>query len=269
MKFDGNLAWKQASAAMAANRELLLALAGVFFFLPSFALIMLFKQPQVPAGATPEQVMAAAQPFMAAIGPWLVIGSVVQALGQLTLFELFGRSSGRPTVSEALRTALGSMFTYLVVQLLTGFMMTLVLVLALALGGIVSTILGAVLGVYLVCQAYARIFTAGAVIVLEDRFNPFTVLMRAFSLSRGNGFRLGNFLFLLVIAMIVGFMVVTVIVGIIAALTLGQGRAAEMLTGFFSSVVSAVAVAYFVAIVTAVYRQLTAPAAERSPTPFD
>jgi hypothetical protein len=268
MKFDGNLAWKQASAAMGANRELLLALAGVFFFLPSFALIMLFKQPPVPPGATPEQMLASLEPFLASVGPWVVIASAVQALGQLTLIELFGRG-GRSTVGEALRRGLASLLSYVAAQLLIGFMMMAVLFVALGLGSIVSPVLGLVLAGYLVCQAYARFLTAAAVIVLERRINPLTALVRAVALSRGNGFRIGNFLFLLVIAFTVAVMVLTIVLGIIAALTMGQGRAADIVTGFFSSAATAFAVAYFAAITVAIYRQLAGPARESASAPFE
>lgn len=268
MKFDGNLAWKQASAAMKANRHLLVALAGVFFFLPSFALIMLIKQPQVAPGATPQQMMAVLQPFLSTMAPWFVVGSVVQALGQLTLIELFGRGRGS-TVGDALRRGLAALLSYVVVQLLVGFMLMLVLVLAMAIGGLVSPVLGLGLGLYLVCLAYGRLLTAGAVVVLERQINPVTALARAVTISRGNGFRLGNFLFLLAMAVFVAMMVLTLVIGIIAALTMGEGRASEILTGFFSSAASAVAIAYFAAIVVAIYRQLTGDAAEQAGAPFE
>lgn len=268
MKFDGNLVWKQASAAMATNRELVLALAGVFFFLPSFALIMLFKQPQVPPGGTPEQMLAVLRPFLATMLPWVIVGSVVQVLGQLTLLELFGRG-GHATVGEALRKGLGVLLSYVAVQMLTGFLMTMMLFLAMGLGSIVSPILGLALGVYLVCQVYGRFVVAGAVIVLERRKNPIAALIRAVALSRGNGFRIGNFLMLLVVAFFLTFVVLTIIIGIIAALTMGEGRASEILTGFFSSAVTAFAVAYFAAITVAIYRQLVGEAAEQALAPFD
>lgn len=255
MKFDGNLAWKHASAMMAGNRDLLLALAGVFFFLPSFALIMLFKQPQVPPGATREQMMALLEPFIASVLPWLIIGSLVQALGQLTLIELFGRR-GRLTVGEALRHGLGALPSFIVVQLLIGFAISLVLFLAMGLGGVVSPILGLALGIYAICQLYGRFIAASAAIVLERQLNPFRALARAVALSRGHGLRIGNFLFLLAAAALFVFLVVTVIVGIVAALTLGQGRPAEILTGFVSSAATALVLAYFMAIIVAVYRQL-------------
>jgi hypothetical protein len=268
MKFDGNLAWKQASAAMKANRDLLLALAGVFFFLPSFALIMLIKQPQVPPNATPEQMVAIMQPFVATAMPLFVIGSVVQALGQLTLIELFGHGR-QSTVGEALRKGLGALITYVLLQLLIGFLTSAVLVLTVSLGSVVSPILGVLLATYVVSQVYGRFMTGSVVVVLERQRNPFTALARAIGLSRGNGFRIGNFLFLLAIAFVVVFMVLTIVTGVIVSLALGQGRAGEIVTGFFSSAVTALAVSYFTAITVAIYRQLAGETPESISAPFD
>jgi hypothetical protein len=261
-KFDGNLAWKHASAAVRANRHLLLALAGVFFFLPSFALIMLAKQPQVPPGATPEQMMVVLQPFIQEMAPWFVVGSIVQALGQLTLFELFGRSE-RATVGEALRAGLAALPSYVVVQLLTGFAMTFVLFLVMGVAGLVSPLIGLAVGIYIVCLAYGRFVTAGAVIIVERQKNPFTAIGRAVALTRGNGFRVGNFLFLLAISFFVAFMVLTLVIGILTALTMGEGRGAEILTGFVSSAATALAVSYFAAITVAIHRQLMGRLAEQ------
>ena len=262
MKFDGNLAWKQGTAMIRGNRDLLLPLGGVFFFLPSLALIMLIKQPQLAPGATPEAMMAQLRPFIASVLPFAALGSVLQSLGQLTMLELLG-DGPRSTVGQALRKALGAFPTYFLTQMLTGFMMGAVLVLVASLGGVISPALGLMLGLYAVCQAYGRFLVAGPVIVAERLRNPFVALVRSVALTRGASFRIGNFLFLLAAAVFFAFMVVTIVFGIAAALTIGQGRTADIVTGFISSGVSAAAMAWFMAIIVAAYRQLAgAPASE-------
>ena len=87
--------------------------------------------------------------------------------------------------------------------------------------------------------------------------------------SRGNGFRIGNFLFLLATASFFVLMVLTFLVGIAAALTLGEGRTADIVAGFFSSVATAIAVSYFAAIIVAIYRQLRGNSPEQAGRPFD
>jgi cation transporter-like permease len=76
------------------------------------------------------------------------------------------------------------------------------------------------------------------------------------ALSRGNGFRLGNFLFLLAIAFFIVVGVLTILIGILAALAMGEGRASAILSGSVSSAVTAFALAYFAALAIAIYRQL-------------
>ncbi|MBV1690571.1 hypothetical protein KRR38_23560 [Novosphingobium sp. G106] len=268
MKFDGNLVWKQATATMAVHRDLVLALAGVFFFLPSFALIMLIKQPQMAPGGTPEQMMKVLEPFFASAAPWFLLASIIQSVGQVTLLQLFG-SAGRSTVGQALRAGLSALPTYIAMQLITGFLMTMVLFLVVGIASLISPVLGVALGIYAACQAFGRFVAGGAVVVLEREKNPFAALLEAVALSRGNGFRIGNFLFLLATATFFLLMVLTFLVGIAAALALGEGRTADIVAGFFSSVATAVAVSYFAAIIVAIYRQLRGNSPEQAGRPFD
>ena len=56
--FDSSRAWADASAAVSINRDVLLALAGVFIVLPAFAIMVLlpFSAPQ--QGITLQALMA-------------------------------------------------------------------------------------------------------------------------------------------------------------------------------------------------------------------
>ena len=66
---------------------------------------------------------------------------------------------------DALRKGLTALLSYVLVQLLTGFMMMSVLFLAVGVGGLIHPVFGLGLGFYLAAQAYARFVLAGAVIV--------------------------------------------------------------------------------------------------------
>jgi hypothetical protein len=71
MKFDSNLAWSQASATVSANRDLVLALGGVFFLLPQLVLAEFMPDPPASApGASPQETLAAMQGFYRQILPW-------------------------------------------------------------------------------------------------------------------------------------------------------------------------------------------------------
>lgn len=268
MKFDGNLVWKQATATMAANRDLVLALAGVFFFLPSFALVMLIKQPDLAPGPTPEQMMKVLEPFFANAAPWFLLASIIQSVGQVTLLQLLG-SGGRATVGQALRAGLGALLTYIAMQLIIGFLISVLLFFVGGMASMISPVLGLALGIYVACQAYGRFIVGGAVVVLEREKNPFAALLESVALSRGNGFRIGNFLFLLATAAFFLLVVVKLLVGILAAVTLGEGHTADIISGFFTSVATAVGVSYFAAIIVAIHRHLRGNSPEQAGRPFD
>ena len=84
MKLDINLVWQQASAAVAANREVLLALAGVFILLPRLA-FELFAPP-APATNTGMDLDAMAQVmqgYYISVAPWLLAVTLVETVGTL------------------------------------------------------------------------------------------------------------------------------------------------------------------------------------------
>ena len=78
MKFDASRAWKEASEAVTANREVLFAIAGVFILLPTLAFSMLFPQPQPPAGLQGEAAMQFALDYYGSIAPWVIGMGVVE-----------------------------------------------------------------------------------------------------------------------------------------------------------------------------------------------
>ena len=57
------------ASAVSANRDVLLALAGVFFVLPSFAFALLYPQPEPPAGAAPSTSRSYTQASRGAVTP--------------------------------------------------------------------------------------------------------------------------------------------------------------------------------------------------------
>ena len=63
MKLDSSLAWKQANAAISANREVLLALAGVFFLLPRLAFQLLAPTPPTATAGASDAWLVAMQAY--------------------------------------------------------------------------------------------------------------------------------------------------------------------------------------------------------------
>ncbi len=274
MKFDGNQAWKQTAAWVSANRDVLIALAGVFFLLPSLAVNLFAPQPASVTGMTPEQIVAVTRAYYLRSLPYIIPMLLFQALGILTILTLF-TDRQRPTVGVAIRQSLSGILGYIVAQLLPGMAIGVV-------GGIIAFVIGIAAGsagasltgpliillivaiVALAIYVFTRCSLTGPIIAVENVRNPIAALVRSWRLTRGNVVRMALFYVLLAILVVVILSVVTSLVGIIAALALDARNAALVSTVVSATLLAAVTV-YFVAILGAAHRQLTGPAqADRS-----
>lgn len=259
MKFDSNRAWKEASATVSANREVLFALAGVFFMLPSLAFALLYPQPQAAPDMQPEQAMAMVQEFYVAALPWLIPITILQGVGTLSLMALFTDRT-RPTVGEAIRLGFAALVPYILAQLLFG----------LAVGGIGALLIGVaaatgimplavVVGFAVVTFAiYGLVRTAlsAPVIVVEGERNPVRALARSWRITQGNALRIFVFFLLLGIVALLVTGVASGLIGIVAALVAGP-KGAEVAGAIVSSAFGAVITLYMVSVLASVHRQLS------------
>ena len=107
MKFDMGAAWNEAMRLLAANRQVVAIVAGVFFFLPYLAFMLLFMnqmealEASQMANPDPGAVGKAMFGFYGEIWWVLVLMAVIQAIGMLGLLALLTDRS-RPTVGQAL-----------------------------------------------------------------------------------------------------------------------------------------------------------------------
>lgn len=263
MTFDSNLAWKQASAAVSANRDVLLALSGVFFLLPSLAFSLFLPQPQPAAGMDEKAILALMSAYYASAAPFIIPMVLVQAIGTLSMLTLFTDRS-RPTVSEAIRRGGGGILPYLAAQVLLG--------LAVGVGG--GTVLGIAgltgqplfVGVAVTAVLLAAVYVAvrtslvAPLVAVEHMRNPVAALRRSWLLTRGNSVRLGLFYLLVIIAFVVIVSIVMALAGIVLALVAGA-ETARIASAVLSAVFGAVMTIFIVSILAAVHRQLAGPSA--------
>ena len=273
MKFDSNRAWKEATSAIAANRDVLLALAGVFFLVPSLAFNLLFPQQQAempvpersgaPSGEAMAEVLQQMQQMHTEALPWVMPMAIFQAVGTLAILTLFTDHS-RPTVGEAIRRGLGGVLTYFGSQILLAFGLAIVggvlIGVAAATGSAMLMVLA--VGIVIVGALYAAVKTSlvAPVIAVEGQRNPVAVLQRSWRLTKGNSVRIALFYLLLLVAFLVIMMIVSAILGIVLALLAGQ-EGAQIGAAVISSVLGAAMTLYFVAIIASIHRQLAGPSA--------
>ncbi|KHK92522.1 lipoyltransferase [Novosphingobium malaysiense] len=280
MKFDSNRAWLEAMAAVRANRQVLLAVAGVFFLLPTLLSTVFLTDVQAQifeAMNSPETVESI---FSANLGLFLVFGiggMLVQSVGYLTVMALLS-DRVRPTVGEAISAALRALPTLIGVVLLTmagTFLASLIL--ALLLGGIVGLILGkgaasALVAITLLAAlvyAAAKLSLVIPVVVNEGIGNPLAAMVRSWQLTRHNSLRLFGFFVLLMIAYLaVAFTATVALVGPVA-LILGEGRALTLYTGVISGAISAITSVVLVAVLAYTHRQLAGPSPDAIAETFE
>lgn len=260
MKLDTGKAWNDATRMFGANRELVLVLAGIFFFVPLMILLIALFGAQIDFGGPnaepdPERV---AQQINAVIGTYwwaILLVSLGQMAGAVAIIGLLG-DPGKPTVGEAIGLIPRLILTVIAAQILTALAAQALPLLAgalpLAVRGIVNLIL-----LPITIYITVKLSLAAAVIVIERQLNPLKALARSWNLTKGNSLRIFLFYLLLIIAVAVVGIVAAIGVGLILALL---GDRAQQIGG--AIVLSALIAGYYAlsyAVTTAIYRQLAGP----------
>jgi hypothetical protein len=219
-----NRAWNDALRLLRLSREVILLVAGVFFFLPYCAFMVMAPNPLAETGAATADAHAIAErlvEFYSQVWWVLLLIVVLQAVGMLGLLALL-TDRRRPTVGQALKTGVAKMLPYIAAYMLWGFVLgTAALILA-ALAGATGL---AALGVLVVLAAFVvwvvlfvRFSLVAPVLVKENIANPLTALGRSWALTRGNGWRLFFFFFLLLVTYVVVMIVTSIVFGTIFSL---------------------------------------------------
>lgn len=265
MKFNSSLAWQQASAAVSANRAVLLPMAGVFFLLPRLLLSLVIPEPPVNQGVSPDVMMAQMQQFYIQLLPWAIPMMLFQATGTLGMLTLFTDRS-RPTVGEAIKLGAKGVLPYLLAQILFGF--GIALVLGTVIGAIGATIRPAspailllvAAGMVAVLAAYIRIMLVAPVVAVERVYNPVAALKRSWMLTQGNTGRLALFLGLIVLVALVAL---GALVGILGSLVtvIGGSEWGKIASAAITAALAAVMMVYLSAVLATIHRQLAGPSA--------
>ena len=275
-KLDLERAWNEATALLSANRDVVLIVAAVFFFLPNVistlilpsqdALIMQIEamgdQPD------PEEIFALFGDYFA--GSWwiyLVFG-LVQAAGVLGLLALLTDRS-RPTVGEALAFGGKALIPYIVAQILLGLAVILTPILLIALGAAINPGIAALLGIVgivLMIYIWVKFSLLSPVIAIERVMNPIKALARSWRLTKGNSLRL----FALYVLLIVALLVLSLVAGLVFALFGVLGETVGLLaTAIGGGLISMAFTTIMLAVLAAAHRQLGGGSAEAARRTFE
>ena len=255
--------WDEATGALLANRDVLVAVLGVFSILPNFTLQMLAPVPEPVAGQQAAQMLDRLGAYFDANWAVVVAAIAVQFFGTLVTLALLA-DPARPTVSEAIRQAARAAPPFLAALLLAAagsFLTGLIPVILIGLSGSLPlTQLAAVLGTVVILYMLVRFAFAGPAVLLGGQRNPVLALRRSFAATRGIGWQLLMFILLIFVAFrIVGWLITAAAV---LVTTLIAGAAGALLVGaLVGSLVQAALLACFVAVIAASYRQVANPVA--------
>ena len=274
MKFDGNRAWNDAVRAVSANREVLLVLAGVFFFLPGLVVAFFLSRYQADMAAGVAAVMAAPknpaalQQMMhayAEIAPYIIVLLLVQVLGYMAMLALL-TDARRPTVGEALAIGvrslpalIGAILIFFLGYVLASLPLGLVLVACVAgLGPQLGAAIGITIVMVVMILVVIRLSLTLPVIVIEGLHRPFAALHRSWQITSGSTLRLVGFYLMLGIAYIVISVALSALLNLLSAAT-GTGEAFVLVSGGISGVIGAATSIVLTAILASVHRQLAGP----------
>ncbi len=271
MKLDTNKAWTEAAALVRANADVLWALAGVFFVLPSVLFSVFYPQPEPVPGADFKALIAQFETAYQGALPLMLISTLLQMLGTLTVLTLFSDRS-RPTVGEAIKVGASGVPSYIGAQLILIFgimLLSLVLGLVIAATGSNVGVIALLAIVMIIGFIYfgTRLGLLGPVIAVEGQRNPLAVLKRSWALTKGNVGRMLLFFVLIGIAFIVVIGLLMLVIGAILAVAVG-GEVARVIAAFASATFGAAAQLYFIAVLAAIHRQLAGPSASMTADTF-
>jgi uncharacterized Tic20 family protein len=265
MKLDMGQAWNSATELLSKNKDVVLIVAGVFLFLPAFALALLVPGlDQTVANPEDADAMIAALSETYQTYWWaFILSAIANTLGTLTLLTLL-TDSGRPTVAEALKLGAKGILPYLAAQILIVIVAALVIGFPLGLG-IASKVapLIAVLGFFAIIAfiyLMVKFSLITPVIAIDKIYNPIQVLKRSWALTKGNSIRLFAFFVLLFLAVIVIVLVVQGVLSVVLALVGGQVELIGM--AIISSLANTIFAIVILAVLAGVHRQFAGPSAE-------
>lgn len=236
-KFTQNAVWADTLRLTRTHWVALIAIAGVFNFLPTLLVNHFFPMPDPPVDVDLQTRFQLMVDYYRANGLVIVLQSFVTMVGSAAMLRLVFARGG--TVGGALAYAIALLPAYSI----------LVVLVNLAVG--IGFMLLIVPGIYL----WGRLLPAGPAMVAEERRNPVDALKRGFALSEGHGWLIAGLYLLVLIPCGIVVLVASQLSGILFILLAGQDLG--MLLGMIVlCAVSAVVATLLTMLTAAIYRAL-------------
>lgn len=238
MNFSYSAVWEDTMKLTRDHAPLLIAIAGVFVFLPALAFAIFLKPPEPPRTQDLSLLLRQLGDFWIAAAPWVLLQSLFNLVGTAAMLRLVLTRGG--TVGGALMFGLMLLPFYFLLSLLSSLIVG------------IGFILLIVPGLYLL----GRVMPAAPVMVAENQRNPITALSRSFELTEGKGWAVFGLIFIVGIVGAIAIGVSDAIVGIVLAMAAGR-ELGILLTTILGTVLSCGLAILMVMLYAAIYRALT------------
>jgi hypothetical protein len=242
-KFTQNAVWADTLRLTRTHWVALIAIAGVFNFLPTLLVNHFYPMQDPPDGADLQERLQLLVDYYRAYALPVVLQSFVVMTGSAAMLRLVFARSG--TVGGALLFAIALLPVY----------STLLVLVNLAVGA--GFMLLFVPGLYLL----GRLLPAGPAMVAEERRNPIDALKRGWALSEGHAWLIVGLYVLVAVGAAILMLAISLVTGIAFKAAAGQelGTLLEMIV---LCAMQAVAATLFTMLSAAIYRALAPPRPE-------
>ena len=252
---DSSSAWHSVRQMVYANRDVLIAIAGVFFLLPGLIGAVVLPTPELTSGMNQVAMADAITRFYTKWWPALVALSLPMIVGYLTVLVVF-IDRGRPTVGAAIVAAIRLLPAYLVAQVLVSFVLSVLWVAVLsALAAVLPQILAVVASLTAMAYPLARLALIGPEMVAQRRGNPLRAIVGALTRTRGHGLRILLYFGPALALFLVIYALIMIVVGLIVA-GVAHGEVQRLISKAVGAVLFAGGYVFYAAIVVSTYDQL-------------
>lgn len=239
MNFSYDRVWADVVAMVRANFGVLLAITGVFLFLPAFAMWLFAPLPQ-PDGDSGDAIKLLTDYYLTN-WLWFLVLTIVSAFGQAAILVLL-LDRGRPTVGEALSTAARVLAVFVLMEMLVNLVLAF---------GFLAFI---VPGIYLM----GRLTIVPATMIAEGLGNPVAAIQRGFAYTAGLGWRIAGLVLLVAIVGWIALAAASSVIGVLGGLLLPESL--TPIAAAFGDALGGAGLGLLLALLgAAIYRQLRSP----------
>ncbi|WP_408589227.1 hypothetical protein [Novosphingobium sp.] len=254
-RLDSSAAWTQAARMVTANREMLAAIAGVFFLLPGLIGAVVLPKPMINRGMSDQQMAEAFTKFYGDAGPTLALLSLPLIVGFMTMLVIM-LDDRRPTVAVAIGQSLRMLPSYLAAHIVTMLAFSLVwLLLASVLLLALPAVLAVLLSIAAMTYPLTLVLMVAPEIAVAQTRNPFVAIRRSLTLTRGQFQAIMLYFAPAFTLFLVIYGLVMMVVGVVLVNTT-EGEAQRLISETVVGLLFAVGYTYFAAMIASTHRQL-------------